>query len=254
MCFLQAALKEELIASVSVKYANFLYSQANYDDAVLYLEDLYKKQMLTDQRSCFFKQVKGRSRYWSESENSKDGERNSVNEVVASDYDVDLDTALFFPRPHSSHIVYGGLERVTLPEPLQDEVDIQEEAIMPTSVLAFYILVLSYKMQGKLRRAEEALVSLMGEVYSRDIPFLFSVLGYAFMELGLFKEAAREFQMAWTLDQEYNLALDNYCLCLAVNAYNVLERAFASIFVHLGIWNEEHKINLKVASLQAYMY
>ncbi|RUS73540.1 hypothetical protein EGW08_018698 [Elysia chlorotica] len=252
--YFQAALKEELIASVSVKYANFLYSQANYDDAVLYLEDLYKKQMLADQKACFYNSAKDNRSLCLESDHNADGDKSNMDAFVGSDRDMEFDTALFFPRPHSSHIVYGGLERVTLPEPLQDEVDVQEEAIMPTSVLAFYILVLSYKMQGKLRHAEEALVSLMGEVYCRDIPFLFSVLGYAFMELGLFQEAAREFQMAWTLDQEYNLALDNYCLCLAVNAYNVLERACASIFVHLGIWNEEHKINKKVASLQSYMY
>ncbi|GFO04981.1 tetratricopeptide repeat protein 28 [Plakobranchus ocellatus] len=252
--YFQAALNEELIASVSVKYANFLYSQANYDDAVMYLEDLYKKQMLADQQACFYSRDQCIHR--TDSDSSGEGENLGLKEgvTIAKEQDYEMDAGLFFSRPHSSHIVYGGLERVTLPEPLQEEVDVQEEAIMPTSVLAFYILVLSYKMQGKLRRAEEALVSLMGEVYSRDIPFLFSVLGYAFMELGLFKEAAREFKMAYTLDQEYNLALDNYCLCLAVNAYNVLERAFASIFVHCGIWNEEHKINQKVASLQAYMY
>ncbi|XP_059179318.1 uncharacterized protein LOC131958349 isoform X2 [Physella acuta] len=212
--YFQAALKEELNASVCVKYANFLYSQANYEDAVMYLEDSIKSR--------------------------KDEEEEN------------MDTTLFFPRPWSCDIVYGGLERVTLPEPLQEEVDAQEEAIMPTSVLAYYILVLSYKMLGKLRHAEAALTSLMGEVYARDIPFLYSVLGYSLMELGLFSEAAEEFYMAWYLDNEYNLALDNYCLCLAVHAYNVLERAFATIFVHCKIWNEDHKIEQKVASLQGY--
>ena len=60
--------------------------------------------------------------------------------------------------------MYGGLERVTLPEPLQEEVDAQEEAIMPTSVLAHYILVLSHKMLGQMRHAERAVIELMGEV------------------------------------------------------------------------------------------
>uniref|UniRef100_A0A0B6ZVX8 Tetratricopeptide repeat protein 30 n=1 Tax=Arion vulgaris TaxID=1028688 RepID=A0A0B6ZVX8_9EUPU len=212
--YFQAALKEELNASVCVKYANFLYSQANYEDAVMYLEDSLK------------------SRKANEEEN--------------------MDNTLFFPRPESCIIIYGGLERVTLPEPLQEEVDAQEEAIMPTSVLAYYILVLSYKMLGKLRHAEEAMISLMGEVYARDIPFLHSVLGYALMELGLFHEAASEFFMAWFLDNDYNLALDNYCLCLAVHTYNVLERAFSSIFVHYRIWNEDHKINQKVARIQGF--
>lgn len=214
----QAALKEDLNASVSVKYANFLYSQANYDDAVMYLEDSFK--------SCY---------------SMEDGE-------------IHMDNTLFFPRPYSCHIVYGGLERVTLPEPLQEEVDAQEEAIMPTSVLAYYILILSYKMIGKMRHAEEATMNLMGEVYARDIPFLHSVLGYSFMELGLFAEAAAEFRMAVVLDNEYNLALDNYCLCLMVNAYNVIERGFASIFVHKGIWNEEHKLNKTIAMLQNMYY
>ncbi|KAK7009611.1 tetratricopeptide repeat protein 28 [Biomphalaria glabrata] len=212
--YFQAALKEELNPSVCVKYANFLYSQANYEDAVMYLEDSIKSR--------------------------KDNEEEN------------MDRTLFFPRPWSCDIVYGGLERVTLPEPLQEEVDAQEEAIMPTSVLAYYILVLSYKMLGKLRHAEDALISLMGEVYARDIPFLYSVLGYAFMELGLFSEAAEEFHMAWYLDNEYNLALDNYCLCLAAYTYNILERAFATIFVHCKIWNEDQKIAQKVASLQGY--
>ncbi len=156
------------------------------------------------------------------------------------------------PPRYSSDIVYVGLERVTLPEPLQEEVDAQEEAIMPTSVLAYYILVLAYKMLGKFRHSQCSLVSLMGEVYARDIPFLHSVLGYAMMELGLFSEAAQEFRMAWLLDTDYNLALDNHCLCLAVHAYNTLERAFATIFVHCGIWNEEDKINERVASLLGY--
>ncbi|BFY97450.1 hypothetical protein BsWGS_00490 [Bradybaena similaris] len=212
--YFQAALKEELNPSVCVKYANFLYSQANYEDAVMYLEDSLKTRKELDEEN--------------------------------------IDNSLFFPRPWSCDIVYGGLERVTLPEPLQEEVDAQEEAIMPTSVLAYYILVLSYKMLGKLRHAEEALISLMGEVYARDIPFLYSVLGYALMELGLFHEAAAEFFMAWFLDNDYNLALDNYCLCLAVNAYNVLERAFASIFVHCRIWNEDQKINQKLARIQGF--
>ena len=65
---------------------------------------------------------------------------------------------------YSSDIVYGGLERVTLPEPLQEEVDAQEEAIMPTAVLAHYILVLSHKMLGQMRHCEEAVLNLMGEV------------------------------------------------------------------------------------------
>lgn len=218
--FNQAALKEDLNASVCVKYANFLYSQANYDDAIMYLEDSFKSVPHED---------------------SDDGNSN-------------LDDSLFFPRPHSSHIVYGGLERVTLPEPLQEEVDAQEEAIMPTSVLAYYILALSYKMIGKLRHAEQATIELMGEVYARDIPFLHSVLGYAFMELGLFAEAAAEFRMAVVLDNDYNLALDNYSLCLCVHVYNVLERGFATIFVHKGIWNEESKLSQKVAMLQSYYY
>ena len=72
------------------------------------------------------------------------------------------------------------------------------------------------------------------------------------MELGLFAEAAEEFATAYWLDAEYNLALDNYCLCLAVNAYNILERAFATIFMHRGIWNEDHKIDQQVACLLGY--
>ncbi|XP_005111554.2 uncharacterized protein LOC101849810 [Aplysia californica] len=215
--YFQAALKEDLQASVCVKYANFLYSQANYEDAVMYLEDSLKART-----------------------------------SAPGDDDHHMDYTLFIPRPYSSDIVYGGLERVTLPEPLQEEVDAQEEAIMPTSVLAYYILVLCYKMLGQLRHAEGALLSLMGEVYARDIPFLHSVLGYGLMELGLFYEAAQEFAMAWLLDKDYNLALDNYCLCLAVQAHNVLSRGCATVFVHTGVWNEEHKINQRVASLLGY--
>ena len=44
MCVIfQDAIAIELQQSVCVKYANFLYSQGNYDDAIMYLEDSLKQ-------------------------------------------------------------------------------------------------------------------------------------------------------------------------------------------------------------------
>jgi hypothetical protein len=72
--YFQESLKLEIKQCVCVKFANFLYSQANYEDAVLYLKDALKAD---------------------------------PKEVP--------------------DIVYGGLEKVTLPEALQDQVEAQEE-------------------------------------------------------------------------------------------------------------------------------
>ncbi|KAK3097819.1 hypothetical protein FSP39_013475 [Pinctada imbricata] len=50
-------------------------------------------------------------------------------------------------------LVYGGLEKVTLPDCLQDEVDCQEEVVLSPTALARYLLVLSHKMLGQMHQA-----------------------------------------------------------------------------------------------------
>nr|KAG5693140.1 hypothetical protein BaRGS_025499 [Batillaria attramentaria] len=101
--YFQESLKLEIKQCVCVKYANYLYSQANYEDAVLYLQDALRV----------------------------------TTELVPS-------------------IVYGGLEKVTLPEALQDQVEAQEQVLLPATVLAYYLLLLSHKQLGEMRHAEEA--------------------------------------------------------------------------------------------------
>lgn len=183
---------------VGVKYANFLYSQANYEDAVLYLEDALK----------------------------------------ATSEDV-------------SEIVYGGLEKVTLPEALQDQVDAQEEVLLTAPALAYYLLLLSHKQLGQIRHAERSLIDLLHEVYtySYDSPFLQALLGLAMMELGVFREAALHFRKAVEIDPEYHLAMDNYCLCLCLDSFNTLQRALASIFISCRIWCDDEIFDRQVAKI-----
>lgn len=196
--YFQESLKLETKQAVCVKYANYLYSQANYDDAVLYLQDALRV----------------------------------TPEIVPS-------------------IVYGGLEKVTLPEALQDQVDAQEEVLLPATVLAHYLLLLSNKQLGQMRHAEENLMNLLHEIYTQDddSPFLQALLGLALMEMGLFREAALHFGKAWAVDPDYHLALDNYCLCLCLDVFNTLQRALASIFVYCGIWCDDEAFDKQVAKI-----
>lgn len=194
----QESLKLKILQCVCVKYANFLYSQANYEDAVMYLQDALK-----------------------------------ANPEEVPD------------------IIYGGLEKVTLPEALQDQVEAQEEVSLPAPVLAHYLLLLSYKQLGQMRHAEQSLLKLLHEVYTRsyDSPFLHALLGLAMMEMGVFREAALHFRNAWLLDWEYQLALDNYCLCLCLDVFSTLQRALASIFVYCGIWQDDEAFDSQVARI-----
>lgn len=160
----QDAMQLDLNPSVCVKYANFLYSQGNYDDAIMYIEDALN--------------IEG------------------VDEI--------------------SDITYGGLEKVTLPDCLQDEVDCQEEVVLSPTVLARYLLILSHKALHQCEPAMRALIDLQTEVLERDIPIFYSVLGYAMMELSLFEEAMWCFSCAVDIESDYKLALDNYCLCLCI--------------------------------------
>ncbi|CAE1259578.1 unnamed protein product [Acanthosepion pharaonis] len=171
--YFQDALTMEMNHCVCVKYANFLYSQGNYDDAILYLEDCLKIQT---------------------------------------------------PFPN---IVYGGLEKVTLPELLQEEVDAQEEVVLPASSLAYYLLILCNRLMNRASRAEKYIILLMEEAYLFQDPLLHSLLGYALMELSLFQEAALSFLEAAIMQPEYFLAMDNYCICLCVLVLYTFKQAFS---------------------------
>ncbi|XP_052792398.1 uncharacterized protein LOC128226521 isoform X2 [Mya arenaria] len=116
----------------------------------------------------------------------------------------------------ATDIVYRGLEKVTLPELLQDEVDTQEEICLPSSCLARYLLILTHKALGEILDAEEHLICLMEEVWEYDVPLLYSLLGYAMMELALFEEAAESFRLAAEDEEEYQLAVENFCICLLI--------------------------------------
>jgi len=179
----QDALKLEMKPSVCVKYGNFLYSQGNYDDAILYLEDALR-----------------------------------INDIdIAPD------------------LVYGGLDKVTLPDCLQDEVDTQEEVVIPPTALARYILILSHKFLRQMDLAEKHLFLLLYEALETDMPILYSVLGYGLMELGLFEEAIWSFGVAISLENEYSLAIDNYCTCLLIWTMKTIQRAVENICTFLGL-------------------
>ena len=173
----QDAMALEVNPSVSVKYANFLYSQGNYDDAVMYLDDALKIPDIQQEKD----------------------------------------------------LVYGGLEKVTLPDCLQDEVDCQEEVVIPPTALARYLLVLSHKMLGQAHHAERHTLDLLQDVLNSDIPILYSVLGYSMMELSLFEEALWCFSTAIDMESEYQLAKDNYNLCLCICAYQMLIKGVENI-------------------------
>ena len=162
-----------------------------------------------------------------------------------------LEDALKAEPEEVPSLVYGGLEKVTLPEALQDQVEAQEEVLLPAPVLAHYLLLLSHKQLGQMRHAEQSLLELMEEVYALgyDSPFLQALLGLAMMEMGVFREAAIYFRNAWALDSEYQLALDNYCLCLCLDTFSTLQRALASIFVYCGIWQDDEAFESQLAKI-----
>lgn len=179
----QDAMALDLNPSVCVKYANFLYSQGNYDDAILYLEDALKID--------------------------------SVNSAP--------------------DITYGGLEKVTLPDCLQDEVDSQEEVVLSPTVLARYLLILSHKSMQQFEPAMRVLIDLQWDVLDRDIPIFYSVLGYAMMEMSLFEEAMWCFSCAVDIESDYRLALDNYSLCLCIYIYKTFINGIEAICKHFRL-------------------
>ncbi|XP_062595209.1 uncharacterized protein LOC134256547 [Saccostrea cucullata] len=179
----QDAMALDLNPSVCVKYANFLYSQANYDDAIMYLEDALGIEGVED----------------------------------------------------ASDITYGGLEKVTLPDCLQDEVDSQEEVVLSPTVLARYLLILSHKAMHQSESAMRALIDLQADVLDRDIPIFYSVLGYAMMEMSLFEEAMWCFSCAVDIESDYRLALDNYSLCLCIYLYKTFIKGIEAICQHAGL-------------------
>ncbi|XP_061168795.1 uncharacterized protein LOC133178039 [Saccostrea echinata] len=179
----QDAMALDLNPSVCVKYANFLYSQANYDDAIMYLEDALKIEGVED----------------------------------------------------APDITYGGLEKVTLPDCLQDEVDSQEEVVLSPTVLARYLLILSHKAMHQSESAMQALTDLQADVLDRDIPIFYSVLGYAMMEMSLFEEAMWCFSCAVDIESDYRLALDNYSLCLCIYLYKTFIKGIEAICQHAGL-------------------
>lgn len=132
-------------------------------------------------------------------------------------------------------LVYGGLEKVTLPDVLQDEVDCQEEVVLPPSSLARYLLILSHKHLGNMKSAEENLIDLLIETLDYDIPILFSVLGYSMMEMGVIEEAIWCFGTAISMENDYRLAIDNFCTCVYIWVLQTLQRAVEIICSHYGI-------------------
>lgn len=126
---------------------------------------------------------------------------------------------------------------------------------MPSTVLARYILILSHKALGQWRQAERCLTDLLYEVHATESPFLYSVLGYALMELQLFREAALNFALAIWLDPMYHLALDNFCYCLGAIVITAMQKAFLNVFIFHRWWYDEDNIQSRLqAILQADSY
>lgn len=143
---------------------------------------------------------------------------------------VQLRNALHNDHHTTTDIVYRGLEKVTLPELLQDEVDTHEEICLPSTCLARYILILCHKAIGEMDEAEINLICLMEEVLEYDVPLLHSLLGYSLMELMLFEEAAESFLQAAQNEEDYHLACENYCICLLIIVQRTLIVAIENIW------------------------
>lgn len=169
---------------VTIRYANFLYSQGNYRDAIKHLYEVFEIE--------------------------------------------DIETA--------PDLVYGGLEKVTLPDVLQDEVDCQEEVVLPPTSLARYLLMLSNKNLGYIELAEDNLIDLLIETLDYDIPILYSVLGYSMMEMDVIEEAIWCFGTAVSMENDYKLAMDNFCICVCVWVQSTLQRAIDLICYYYGIY------------------
>ena len=190
--YFKEALKLDTDDSVCVKYANFLYSQGHYEEAI-----------------------------------------NDLNDALQ-----------FEDHMQMCDIVYTGLEKITLPDLLQDEVDTQEEICLPSACLARYLLILCYKAIGQNEEAETNLIGLMDDVTDYDIPLLHSLLGYAMMELSLFEEAAFSFFKAFETEEDYILASENFCICAIIILMKTFENAVFNIWEYYRI---EQKRSLNYA-------
>lgn len=195
--YFNEALNLENNAEVCVKYGTFLYSQCNFETAVV--------------------------QFWNALRN---------------------DSAM-------ADIVYRGLEKVTLPELLQDEVDTHDEICLPSSCLARYLLILCHKAMHELDEAEIDLICLMEEVLDYDVPLLHSLLGYAMMELMLFEEAASCFVTAAETEEEYQLACENYCICLLILLQKTLLSGIENILEYMADSNPNFYVDYSQPDINA---
>jgi hypothetical protein len=69
------------------------------------------------------------------------------------------------------------------------------------------------------QQAEDNLIDLLIETLDYDIPILFSVLGYSMMEMGIIDEAIWCFGTAVSMENDYRLAIDNFCTCVYIWVY-----------------------------------
>ncbi|XP_064646989.1 uncharacterized protein LOC135499890 [Lineus longissimus] len=127
-------------------------------------------------------------------------------------------------------VIFSGIEQVVAPELIQLEIE-EEEIIIPASVFAKYLLVVSYRHLGQLDDAEYYVTDLMDAVYVSDSPLLTSILGYCILELGVFSEARVCFERAIRLSRDdHSVALRMCCFCLCLELYQFFDMLLLAQF------------------------
>ena len=118
-------------------------------------------------------------------------------------------------------VSYSGAEQAILPEHLQNEADDIDTVTLETKVLAYFLGILCFKELKLTKDADDCLEAMYKLVLKSDCYFSSALMGYAFMEMVMYQEAAECFAKAAQLQQDAALPAINCCLCLYLNTYQV---------------------------------
>ncbi len=123
----------------------------------------------------------------------------------------------------NSGLSYGQMEKVTLDESLQNEIDFWSEITIKNPVVfAYYLLIKAQSQLSDVDQTNELVEQFKGYIEDNTDPLAYSLFGYSCKVLGKFEEAALAFEQAASLYQatevrpEYDLALENQAICFSL--------------------------------------
>ena len=128
-------------------------------------------------------------------------------------------------------IAFMGVELAILPEHIQPEIDELEEVFFESNILAKFLAFLCYRQLNMTQEMDDVLISLYQDVLQVEkAPLPYCMMGYAFLELRMFEEAAECFGAAAAMyDNDRSVAYSNYWVSTFVHVYVTLMKSLEAL-------------------------